>query len=243
MDVKEAISSTSELLFDFASSIVLLPRTLAKVLRNPVWAVDYLTSQSSEKAKERFEKYSHPILFWIVMGIIPYYAIIEIYFQSSTEGKVLEAYNNIGAVNIISSIAIFLVSFPLSCSFILHVFRHRNFTKTTFRRSFFIQLYITAPVQLFYVALLNLDEPDDWLIPFIFLGLASVFWFLIAEMLIIRKETGYNWPAAFSLLVLMYLIFFVFAAICMSIFFLINMGHFQKLVDAYFGDLDIPPEQ
>jgi hypothetical protein len=241
MDFGKAISSTGDLLFEFAASLILIPRTLVKIVIKPSWAVDYLSSsQSPENAKNKFEKYSHPILFWIVIGIMPYCLLINSYFVGYTDGKVLQAYYTIGITNIVLSISVFLISFPISCSFILQLFKHKGFTKTTFKKNFFIQLYITAPLQLFYIVSFFVDEvSNEWLSIFMtLLFLSSILWFLIAEVLIIKKELHYNYFLCLCVLLLMYLVFFVFAAICCFIFFMLNLSSFQKLGEAYFGDMD-----
>jgi|GEM_PF-2445550 len=239
MDLYKAISSTGEILYEFTVSLILIPRTLLKILRNPAWSVEYLNSQTSEKPKARFEKYSSPVLFWISIGILPYYFLINTYFQGYIEGEALDAYNGIGIVNIIGGLSIFLVSFPVSCAFVLHLFKYKSFTKTTFKKSFFTQLYITAPVQLFYLPLLFADQLPDLLLMILgSLGIGLVVWFLVAEVIVIQKEINYSWIACVGVLILMYLMFYVFAAICCVIFFLINMGHFQRLSNAFFGNLD-----
>lgn len=239
MDFKEAISSIGELLFEYAISIILIPRTLIKVLIKPVWALDYLTSSNSENVKLRYEKYSNPVLFWIVIGILPYFFIINGYFQGVAGDKLREAYNGIGTVNVIGGLALFLVSFPLSCAFILHLFKYKGIMKTAFKRSFYIQLYLTAPVLLFYIPVFFIDElPDTWAVVLGFLSFGIIIWFLFCETFIIKKELGYHWLICLCILVLMYLMFYIFAAICCLIFFLINIGHFQKLVSAVFDGLD-----
>jgi hypothetical protein len=244
MDLYKAISSTGEILYEFTSSLILIPRTMAKVLRNPTWAVDYLNSQTSEKPKARFEKYSNPILFWIVLGILPYYFLINTYFQGFTDGVILDAYNGIGVANIVGGLSIFLVSFPVSCAFVLHLFKYKGFTKTAFKKSFYTQLYLTAPVQLFYIPLLFTNQlPDLWLIILGSLGIGLVIWFLIAELIVIKKELNYRWITCLGVLISMYIMFYIFAAICFVIFFLVNMGHFQKLSDAVFGGLDPTPQK
>jgi hypothetical protein len=236
MDLEKAISSAGELLFGFAASLILIPRTLGKILVKPTWIPDYLSSGSDDDtAKKKFEKYSQPILFWIVVGILPYYFLINTYFVGYTEGNVLKAYYEIGATTIISCLSIFLISFPISCAFILQLFKHRGFTATSFRRSLYIQFYLTAPVLLFYITGFFLDYiENEWLLLlFSITFFGSILWFLTAELRVVKKELGLNYFLCFLILTLMYLIFFVFAAICCLLFFLVGMSSFQKLVDAY----------
>lgn len=241
MDLEKAISSAGELLFGFATSLILIPLTLFKILVKPTWVPEYLTSKTDdEDVKKKYEKYSQPILFWIVVGILPYYFFINTYFIGYTEGKVLQAYREIGAVTIISCLSIFLVSFPISCAIILQLFKHKGFTVTTYRRSFFIQLYLTAPVLLFYIPLLFMDYiENDWsVIFFSIISLGSILWFLIAEMKVIKSEIKVNYFFSFLILVLMYLVFFVFAVICMFIFFAVGMSPLQKLSEAWLSSFN-----
>ena len=246
MDIGKAISSTGDLLFEFAFSLISIPKTFFKILIHPTWATDYLTSLTSEKAKARFEKYSHPIFFWILVGVIPYFAIIHFHFIGGDEvtKNMRDAYKTIGTANIISGLAIFLVSFPVSCAFILQLFKYKDFVKSTFKRSFFIQLYLTAPVQFLYLfSLFATMVESKWLaLLFLVLSLGSILWFLIAETHVIKKETQNNYLISFFILILMYLIFFVFAGICMVIFFFMHMDSIQVLVDTYFRELGIPLE-
>jgi hypothetical protein len=236
VDLEKAISSTGDLLFEFAVSLILIPKTFFKVLTNPVWAIDYVSSEYPEKAKARFEKYSHPILFWIVIGILPYYILLNIFFMNIDNKKIVEAFREIGAASLVSSISIYLVSFPVSCAFILHVFKHRVFVKSTFKRTFFTQLYITAPVQFFYCAYFLIFGVDDSIVLLLLsLTFFAIFiWFSISEITIIRVELNFSFLKGMGIFILMYLSFFIFAMMCFCVFFAMNIQSIQKLVDAVF---------
>lgn len=207
----------------------------------PTWAVSYINLRESHELDADHDKYSPPVLFWVITGILPYYLLINTYFLGYTEGTVLNAYKSLNTLSIIWGITVFLVSFPISCAFILQLFKYKSFAKSTFKRSFFIQLYITAPVQLLYIPLLFADEMSDEIsIVFIILGLGILIWFTVAEFRAIRKELNFKWAANARILILMYLVFYIFAFICCAIFILTNMGTFQILVDAWLGDIKLP---
>jgi hypothetical protein len=75
---------------------------------------------------------------------------------------------------------------------------------------------------------------------FIAISLGTLAWFLVAEIKVIKKELAYSTFASFGVLILMYLVFYLFAAICCLLFFLTNMSAFHVLVDVWLGDIKIP---
>lgn len=240
MEIKTDTSTVSKALFEYVAQIILIPKTLFKVLVKPTWAVDYINLRESHELDVDHDKFSPPVLFWVVTGILPYYFIINTYFLGFTEGAVLAAYKSLNTLSIVWGVTVFLVSFPLSCAFILQLFKHKGFAKSTFKRSFFIQLYLTGPVQLLYIPLLFASEMSDLLaILFIAMSLGTLAWFLVAEIKVIKKELEYSVLASLGVLILMYLVFYLFAAICCLLFFLTNMSAFQVLVDAWLGDIKL----
>lgn len=95
-------------------------------------------------------------------------------------------------------------------------------------------------MQLLYIPLLFASEASDlWAILFISISIGTLAWFLIAETKVIRKERNVGLVGAMGILVLMYLVFYVFAAICCALFFLMNVSAFQVLVDAWLGDIKL----
>lgn len=240
MEIKTDTSTVSKALFEYVAQIILIPKTLLKVLVAPTWVVNYINLRESHELDADHDKYSAPVLFWVVTGILPYYFIVNTYFLGYTEGAVLAAYKSLSTLSLVWGITVFLVSFPISCAFILQLFKYKGFAKSTFKRSFFIQLYLTGPVQLLYIPLLFASEMSDlWAILFITISLVTLAWFLVAQVKVIRKEREVSALAAVGILILMYLVFYLFAAICCVLFFLTNMSTFQVLVDAWLGDIKL----
>jgi hypothetical protein len=240
MEIKTDTSTVSKALFEYVAQIILIPKTLFKVLVRPSWTVDYINLRESHELDADHDKYSPPVLFWVITGILPYYFIINTYFLGFTEGDILTAYKSLNTLSMVWGLTVFLVSFPISCAFILQLFKYKGFVKSTFKRSFFIQLYLTGPVQLFYILLLFAGRMSDfYAIIFIIIGLGTLAWFMIAEFKVIRKELNYNVVASIAVLILMYVFFYAFAAICCVLFFLTNMSAFQILANAWLGDIKI----
>lgn len=241
MDFFKASQSLGDILYEFAVSLVLIPRTLFKVLRSPAWATTYVSSQSKEKPKIRFEKYSNPILFWIIIGVLSYYFLFELLFFQYADKPVLEVYRTIGLETKIGSFIVFFIALPLSFAIVIHLFRHRSFEKSTFKRSFFIQCYITAPLQLFYIPSFFIDEFSEfWSTIGALVVIGIVVWFLIAEFIISKRELECGWFKAICMLCLMYISYFVFVSITTVIFIFMNLDTFQKLLDAWIGDINLP---
>ncbi len=238
MEIKTDTSTISKALFEYVAQIILIPKTFFKVLVKPTWVVDYINLRESHELDADHDKYSPPVLFWVITGILPYYFIINTYFYGFTEGAILTAYKSLNSLSIIWGITVFLVSFPISCAFILQLFKYKGFAKSTFKRSFFIQMYVTGPVQLLYIPLLFVSEVSDlYAIVFVIIGLGILVWFIVAEFKVIRRELDYSAFATIGVLALMYFVFYFFAAICCVLFFLTNMSTFQILVDAWLGDI------
>jgi len=233
MDFLKTLKSVEELIYEFAVSLVLIPRTLLKILRSPTWAVEYVSSENKEKPKARFEKYSNPVFFWLVMVVLSCYFLLEFVICGYAEGKVLVVYNNISIFSKIGGLALLFTCLPVGCAFILQIFKYKGFTKTTFRRSFFIQCYCTAPLQLLFIPAILVDELPDLLALIVMLAtFVVVAWFLIAEVLITRKELQCGWLKGLFALVLMYFSYFFFAFVTTTLFFLSNMSNLRALVDA-----------
>lgn len=206
MDFLKTLKSVEELTYEFAVSLVLIPRTLLKILRSPTWAVEYVSSESKDKAKTRFEKYSNPIFFWLVMVVLSCYFLLEFVIYGYAQGKVLVAYNNISIFSKIGGLALLFTCLPVGCAFVLQLLKYKGFTKTTFRRSFFIQCYCTAPLQLFFIPAILVDELPDLLAVIIIIAtFGIVAWFLIAEVLITRKELQCGWFKCKSVIIFIYL--------------------------------------
>jgi hypothetical protein len=235
MEIKGDINSLSSFLFEFAVQIILIPKTFFKIFLKPTWIISYFNERGLEELETEHEKFSNPVLFWIATGVLPFYFITDFYFQGYTKGKVLATYNEINSFSIISGFTIFLVSIPLSCAFIQQIFKYKVFSKKTFKRCFYIQLYLTAPLLLFfYFPMLFIDVLSEDLCIAELLIISITIWFLIAELKVIKKDLSFNSFVSFLILVIMYFTSFLFCGICMVIFFLINIGNFQKLIEAYF---------
>jgi len=52
--------------------VLLLPKTLAKVLHRPVWVLDYTTAEFAKPEADRFDDYLSPVSFWLLVAVGPY---------------------------------------------------------------------------------------------------------------------------------------------------------------------------
>jgi len=234
MDIFKIFTSLYEVIIEFAASLVLIPKTLAKVIISPRWTLRYIDSEIARDSRINFNGYSHPVLFWLVVGVLPYYFLLQFLILQLGNNKVIAVYDSIGVELKITAFIIFFISLPVSCALVIQLLKHRNFEKTIFRRLLFIQCYITAPLQLFYLPAFFLDEVSEtWSGVFAIVSLAVVVWFAVSEVILTKIEIGLGWFKAVGTLILFYCSYFIFVAITLLLFFLFNMGTFKKLFDAW----------
>jgi hypothetical protein len=237
MEAFKAIQSLGNVAYELAVELVFIPKTFFKVIRSPSWITDYINSQSLKDEKERYREYSYPMWFWLVIGVTSYFFLLEFLFKGFTDGEVLDAYNGISVASKLGGIMILFISLPISCALVIELFKNKKLKKNSFKKSFDIQCYCTAPLFLLYIPALIVDEDSIWLlIVGNCLTLGIIVWFIRTEFVTIKKEVQCGWFKALFLVGLMYLTYFIFAFITIAIFVLLNMDNLKKLVDAYFGE-------
>jgi hypothetical protein len=241
MDLFKLIQSFNDLVYEFAISLIHIPRTLIKVIRSPSWTITYVNSQSEEKINKPYERYANPIIFWLTIGVLSYYFLIEFLMQQFADNKVLQVYNSVNIGTKIGGFIILLISIPLSSAFVLQFFKNRNFDKKFFKKTFFVQCYITAPFQLFFLPSFFISELSElWGGLIGIISLSFIIWFLIAQVIISKNELKCGWGKAIVMLILIYFSYYIFMSICFILFVLINLSTFKQLIDAWLGDTNSP---
>ncbi len=89
MDIFRALQTVEDLIYEVALWIVFIPKTFAKIIRDPRWAHSYMLSELGKDTKERFASYMSPILFWVTTGIVPYLLVID-YLRSTSGSRVAQ---------------------------------------------------------------------------------------------------------------------------------------------------------
>jgi hypothetical protein len=71
MDLGKIVSMTESLLYQVAVTLVLLPKTLFKVMTNPTWIPDYIARELAKPDDQRFDDHVSPLLFFVILTIVP----------------------------------------------------------------------------------------------------------------------------------------------------------------------------
>jgi hypothetical protein len=73
MNLIAIIRSIEELLVEVMLWFILVPKTLAKLIRSPGWMSDYVVQELARPADERFDEYVSPVTLWLVLAVVPYF--------------------------------------------------------------------------------------------------------------------------------------------------------------------------
>ena len=71
MDLSNIISTTESLLYQVAVWLVLVPKTLFRVIAAPTWIPEYITRELAKPQESRFDDHVSPLLFFVILTIVP----------------------------------------------------------------------------------------------------------------------------------------------------------------------------
>ncbi len=151
MDIVKLIQSLQELVFEIVVWILLLPKTLFRALVRPDQMVKYVNSELGKEPEKQFDDYVPPVLFFLLLAVIPAAFYTWTGQGTSEDGGLLSQLteNNVLASAITTSISllIYLVW--------IEGLNKRPLRRSGLRRLFFIQCYLVTPAQLIYTLLLT----------------------------------------------------------------------------------------
>ena len=72
IDLPQIFQSIESLTYNLLIWILLVPKTLAKILFNPSWASGYVTEQLKNNPGTRFDEYFSPVILVILASLLPF---------------------------------------------------------------------------------------------------------------------------------------------------------------------------
>jgi len=135
------IKSIEGLIFEVLMWIILIPKTLIKVVGHPSWISQYIISELKKSKESRFDEYISPIFFLLLLNVIPYFGIYDR----------VDITNSIDFEKKFFLVTLFVASGPLSFSVSIILKKGKTLSKKTLRDIFYIQCYCFTP---FYILLL-----------------------------------------------------------------------------------------
>lgn len=96
INLSNILEGIEKLAYDIILSILLVPKTLIKVIFEPAWVPDYVSQELKQKEEKRFDEYVSPVLFMILIALAPYIYYTtasqpEVVVRGPAEGTVAEA--------------------------------------------------------------------------------------------------------------------------------------------------------
>ncbi|XWN36611.1 MAG: hypothetical protein ROO71_11700 [Balneola sp.] len=234
MDFFRLVHSIEELVFRFSIWLLLLPKTFLKIVRHPSWIQPYVNSELEHEHDSRFQEFLSPILFWVIIAVVPIYYLGFDFFQGfliSLELMESESIDELSTETIMAGIAFFLITGPLSFSFFLERMTGDPISYTSIRDTFYTQVYLFGPVQLIcglgqlklfkIIAFTStVDEISDgdvlWMIYFLLGGLYSFVW-LYQEYIVFRQVLNTGKLKSFFLVLLCTVISYFIVLLIMSV--------------------------
>ncbi|HKI52715.1 MAG TPA: hypothetical protein VJ987_01220 [Anaerolineales bacterium] len=182
------LQALEDLIFEVMAWIMLLPKTLMRVIFAPIKAIKYVNSEWEKKPEERFDEFLSPIFFWIIVAVLPltYVFLTEEDFQQSgilaifLESKIL-----LGAF-----IASLLLLFYLMWTELIN---NRPIRKSALKRMFYIQCYITSPAVLIITLIFRFTNTIQAFQEYL---LASIAFVIFYEMFVMKIELEVGWRTA-----------------------------------------------
>ncbi len=148
MDFIGIIRSLEELIYEIMSWLIFYPRTLWRILVDPVAVAAYSDAEQNDKPDEQYTDTLSPPLLLIITLLINYFV------ASSIGGDPLVATTKMGAQitkspqNLLMLRAFIFAIFPLIISCFAMWRNHQTIDRATLRRPFFSQCFLITPFAL-----------------------------------------------------------------------------------------------
>lgn len=206
MDFVNLLHTFEDTLYEVVMWVVLLPKTFLRVLVRPGWIQPYVTSEWEKKPAQRFQGYLSPMLFWFLLGILPY-AVWNPNFDSRSGASPIFV-GPVESTFLINAFA--LIVFPTYYAVVLQRLRREPIEREAIRRLFYIECYVHTPIALFGVPLAflfldfvsaSLNDLPAGVMPNLLLFYAGLLglWIVLVEAVVFRAELKTNWPRALGL--------------------------------------------
>ena len=210
MDPLKLLKSLEGVVFEMALWVLLLPKTLLQILRNPVWALDYTTAELAKPEADRFDDYLSPVSFWLLVAVGPYlWATSVVRHRYSLPGDASgDAMSQLPIVNRYLIAALLLVAAPLTVAVLFSQIRGRGLARRMLHGHFAVQCYLQTPALLGVMPIVvglmfaphaaALEHFRRSLFVIGFAGLAML-WLLIAEARYLVRDLETSAPRAFQI--------------------------------------------
>lgn len=145
MDLGQLITALEEFIYEIALWPILLLKTLLRFALRPLKTDQYVRGELAKIAKDRYRESLSPLLFWILIGVVPAYMVITAYLMHSSEKEARFLMDDPVEVRF-AALLIFLIWPPLTFAVGLLIQSGERLTRETLRYPFYTQCMILAPL-------------------------------------------------------------------------------------------------
>jgi len=194
MSLPAILTLLEGLVFEIATWLVLVPKTLVAVIRRPRM-LPALAAAAHGTSEEPPDEYVSPVLLWLIVGVVPGIPMIV-----TEQGPAWIAHGLLRSLGVEASIiaaATLLLLGPLSFATAQALVKRRRLARSVLRQPFAIQCGCFAPLFLGYFVGLAADfqtvvaryELVYGIVSIVAL-LGSLLWFLRAEYVVLRLDAA-----------------------------------------------------
>ncbi len=195
------LRSIESAIFEIAFWVVLIPKTVYRIIKSPSSIPSYISSELQKDEKLQFTAMMSPILLWTLLVVIPGYLMNQHYNPELPLVKIGTSEQNIFLY------ALLILCPVLSPAIVLTAFQRREFERNTFKEFFYTQCYLQAPVMAVIIASYSLmyyghydfnavDQPNyvyifnsvnGWKDVMFFFGIVPLGWLSYAEIKVMNQ--------------------------------------------------------
>ena len=190
MNLVSIIRSIEELLVEVMFWFILIPKTLAKLISSPGWPSQYVAGELSRPADERFDDYVSPVIFWLVLAVVPYFWALTPFVRLVPADVKQQMF----------LVALFLAVGPLGFATALLASQGKSVTGTALKPLFYGQCYCFTPAFLFCLPFVFLLAKGDGIDRYQGVALgsigASILWLFVAEIATLHRTLQVSWVRA-----------------------------------------------
>jgi hypothetical protein len=204
------LTGLNEALYEIVILMVILPKTLVKVIIAPKWISPYVEAELHKDASERFNEYAAPMIFYVGFCVMP----IIVGLSFGLKGLGGGALRSLALENQVLANFIFLISWPLAASLVIQLLKRAPLSRTALRLTLYPQAYCWGAFYFFsyLVIVIRFFGREYSAVPgWIFFGMPIVlglyfFWFIYSEICIIRQQLAVGTGKALSTIGLTYVV-------------------------------------
>lgn len=190
MDLIRLLRSLEEFLYELMSWLVFYPRTLARILGNPVAVARYTSLQLKQDREQQFTEMVSPVLMLILSVVLAHGLELAMKASIETTTSSLEGMLFATEQGLLATRSVIYAIFALFAA-LLVMRRHRiPVDRDSLREPFYVQAYLAAPFAVATSgATVLLRMPQPWL-PLAGMGLlaVAVLWYVGAQAAVFRDQ-------------------------------------------------------